>query len=375
MDGKASLLKFFDEINTLHPSIKFDCKFSQNKINFLDTYVILNKDGTLKTALYTKPTDRNAYLHFSSYHPPKQIHNIPYGQFLRTKKICSSQEDAEDAMKKLEEKFNKRGYPASNTNAQRERTKDVAREDLLTDKAKKPSNRTPFTTTYNKQLPQVQKIINRHWHLLLTHKDIAPSFTERPVVAYRRNRNLRELIGQMHLSRDKKILKTRKKSTTNNGCKACLTTTWNQCCRHIVSAKTFRSNVTGEEFPILHNLNCKSKHCIYLAHCTLCKGSQYVGKSEPPANLRINTHRYDVTSSNGCPFDKHFNLPNHDFNKHARFILIEQLNTTNISKTEARRRLEDREDHWMARLKTLQPQGMNDHLNAALRQTIHAICS
>ena len=63
-------------------------------------------------------------------------------------------------MKKLEEKFSKRGYPASNTNTQRERTKDVAREDLLTDKAKKPSNRTPFTTTYNKQLPQVQKIIN-----------------------------------------------------------------------------------------------------------------------------------------------------------------------------------------------------------------------
>ena len=79
--------------------------------------------------------------------------------------------------------------------------------------------------------------------------------------------------------------------------------------------------------------------------------------------------------SNGCPFDKHFALPGHDFNKHARFTLIEQINDRNMSKSEARRLLEDREDYWMTRLRTLQPEGMNDHLNAALRQTIHAICS
>ena len=372
--GESSLLKFFDEINKVHPSIKFDCKYSRSRINFLDTYVILNPDGTLNTALYNKPTDRNAYLHFLSYHPPKQVHNIPYGQFLRTKKICSSPQDADEAMEKLEEKFRKRGYPASNTASLKEKTTEIARADLLIDKKKTPSNRTPFTTTYNKQLPPVQKIINQHWHLLQTQKDIAPSFAERPVVAYRRNKNLRDLIGQMHLSRGKKIIKTRK-PTTNNGCKACLTTSRNQCCRHITSTKTFKSHNTGEELTILHNLNCKSKNCIYLGHCVLCKGSQYVGKSEPPANLRINTHRHDVTSSNGCPFDKHFALPGHDFNKHARFTLIEQINDRNMSKSETRRLLEDREDYWMTRLRTLQPEGMNDHLNAALRQTIHAICS
>ena len=71
-------------------------------MNFLDTNVHLNPDGTLKTSLYKKPTDRNAYLHYLSYHTPKQISNIPYGQFLRVKKICSELEDAASAINELE---------------------------------------------------------------------------------------------------------------------------------------------------------------------------------------------------------------------------------------------------------------------------------
>ena len=161
----------------------------------------------------------------------------------------------------------------------------------------------------------------------------------------------------------------------NNGCKACLTTTRNQCCRHIVSTKKFKSDVTGEELEIFHDLNCKSRNCIYLGHCILCEKSQYVGKSEPPANLRINTHRRDVHSTTGCSFDKHFALPGHNFNSHARFVLIEQINDKSLSKAEIRRLLEDREDYWMLRLKTIQPDGKNDHLNANLRNKIHDICS
>ena len=41
-DGKDSLLKFFEDINKVHPSIKFDCKYAFDKINFLDCYVHLN---------------------------------------------------------------------------------------------------------------------------------------------------------------------------------------------------------------------------------------------------------------------------------------------------------------------------------------------
>ena len=144
----------------------------------------------------------------------------------------------------------------------------------------------------------------------------------------------------------------------------------------MVSTKTFQSHITGEKLDILHNLNCRSRNCIYLAHCSLCPKSQYVGKCEPPANSRINTHRYDVHGPNGGKFDKHFLSQGHNFNDHARFTLIEQVNAPRgMSKSEIRQLLEGREDYWMSRIKTLQPNGFNDHLNSTLRQTIHEICN
>ena len=124
----------------------------------------------------------------------------------------------------------------------------------------------------------------------------------------------------------------------------------------------------------MHNLNCKSRNIIYLGHCILCKNNQYIGKSEPPAHIRFNGHRHDVHSTKGCPFDKHFAKPGHEFDLHARFVLIEQINDKGLSKPEIRNLLENREDFWMERLKTIQPHGQNDHLNSSLRQTIHTIC-
>ena len=70
-DGEESLKHFIKEINQVHSSIKFECNYSTQRINFLDTYVTLNPNGSLTTSLYSKPTDRNAYLHFLSYHPPQ----------------------------------------------------------------------------------------------------------------------------------------------------------------------------------------------------------------------------------------------------------------------------------------------------------------
>ena len=123
-----------------------------------------------------------------------------------------------------------------------------------------------------------------------------------------------------------------------------------KCCRHVVSTKTFQSNKTREIFQIRHKLNCPSRNVIYLGYCTLCQKSQYVGKSEPPVNLRINTHRYDVTSPNGGAFDKHFNKSDHNYNENARFILIEQMRVPeNATKLMIRQLLEDREDYWILR--------------------------
>ena len=75
-DGLASLLHFFEEINSVHPSIKFDCHHSKESISFLDSKIHMDASGNLKTSLYAKPTDRNAYLHHQSPPEPDKEHPL-----------------------------------------------------------------------------------------------------------------------------------------------------------------------------------------------------------------------------------------------------------------------------------------------------------
>ena len=60
--SEQSLSDFIDNLNTRHHSIKFTSDISRTSVNFLDTTVHINPDGTIATDLYTKPTDSHNYL-------------------------------------------------------------------------------------------------------------------------------------------------------------------------------------------------------------------------------------------------------------------------------------------------------------------------
>ena len=99
--------------------------------------------------------------------------------------------------------------------------------------------------------------------------------------------------------------------------------------------------------------------------CTLCK-LQYIGKAETPFNIRLNNHRKDATGNNpkAIPASMHFKQPGHNFNKHAKFTLIEQIKKVdNTGKDTIKIRLKRREDFWISTLDTLAPKGLNQELN------------
>ena len=52
------LMKFKQQINEVHPSIKFDFNFSNKATNFLGTAVYKTQSGKLETKLYRKESDR-----------------------------------------------------------------------------------------------------------------------------------------------------------------------------------------------------------------------------------------------------------------------------------------------------------------------------
>ena len=68
---------------------------------------------------------------------------------------------------------------------------------------------------------------------------------------------------------------------------------------------------------------------------------------------------------------RHFNCPNHDFNRYAKFTVTEELkNMDTFDKKKVRYILEKREDFLMIKLKTIHPDGLNDGLNHSMRPLI-----
>ena len=235
--------------------------------------------------------------------------------------------------------------------------------ELLQPKTTSETGKHILTVTYNKNLPNLKKAIDDNWKILSINPDLAPLFQEKPILAFRRNPNLQNLLCHHKLKNNKPIV-----PTTNNKvgkCSPCLSHGRNKCCKQMVSTNHFTNRITKRKFTIRHNLNCRSDKVIYLIECTLCDNKAYVGKSETPSNLRTNNHRSDAKKADSIEVDKHFfDNKDHSFEKHAKITLIERLrNPENMTKEEITYNLEKREDFWMLKLNTLQPDGFNVSLN------------
>ena len=186
-------------------------------------------------------------------------------------------------------------------------------------------------------------------------------FQSSPIIAFRKNKNLKQIIESNTIEHNKKLIRSNNK--VNGKSSPCLSSTRTLCCKQVVSTACFKSNQTNRVVKIFHNINCKSTFLIYLLECNLCN-IQYVGKSETTFNIRLNNHRKDVKDPNDLPADKHFTLQGHDFNKNAKFSLIEKFTNTNKVATETlKERLQNHENSWIIKLGTLTPNGLNQELN------------
>ena len=67
----------------------------------------------------------------------------------------------------LKESFINRGFKGKFVDTELQQLLEIERDALLTPKSKeKDQKRISFITTYNKTLPNLKQIINKHWYLL-----------------------------------------------------------------------------------------------------------------------------------------------------------------------------------------------------------------
>ena len=198
-------------MNSFHKTIKFTEEHSRNEIIFLDTYVKRDRDS-LYTDLYVKETATHSYLHYTSCHPKNCTRKGPYGQFLRIKRNCTKDADFEKHAEDMKKHYSNRGYPEKIIQDPYCKAKTRDHHSLIHgEKRKEDGNkRIPLVLTYNPLNPNLLKIIKKHWQILHLSLDCKKLFPETPILAYRRNWNLRDTLVRASLLKPIQTEKDRK---------------------------------------------------------------------------------------------------------------------------------------------------------------------
>ena len=178
------LHKLFDEMNKLHPTLKFTINHTtpeteaeedrcqcppSNSIPFLDTSLSI-VHGKIEVDLYRKKTDRNQYLLPSSCHPKTTCLSIPYSLSLRIIRICTNPKTAVERLQELKELLLARKYPEQIIDSAISRAKKIPRKVALTKIRKGPKqNRPVFSLKYDPRLPPIQSVQAKHWRAMICH--------------------------------------------------------------------------------------------------------------------------------------------------------------------------------------------------------------
>ncbi|XP_075696939.1 Na(+)/H(+) exchange regulatory cofactor NHE-RF4 [Rhinoderma darwinii] len=106
---EMQLIQFMQGLNTNDLNIKLTYVFDKHRVEFLDIVIEADDMGCLQTDVFRKKTSVNALLHATSAHNQSTIGTVPTGQFLRMRRICSSNVSFEKQSSDLRERFLDRG--------------------------------------------------------------------------------------------------------------------------------------------------------------------------------------------------------------------------------------------------------------------------
>ena len=333
---------FLIAINRTHPTIQFTYNISDEEVVHLNTRVYVAGDR-LETDLYTKPTDKHQYLHTSSCHPPHTKSAIPFGQALRLRRICSEDSNLEMRLDDLSLHLEWRGYPVSATREAAERAKSVPRSEALTLRTKAYEDTVPLVATYHPNLPRLHSILQEHNKILNTNH-LQQAIPERHRVAFRRPKNLRDLLVSAEVTRPKRTNSVQgNRKCRGRGCKTCPI---------IQEVAEVKSNFTGEVFKLHVSATCKSSDLVYVIACKRC-GKQYVGETEQALHERLNSHRSDIRKkTKEKPVAIHFCWDDHTLSD-LSVVVVDQLYQGDPVLRK------NRESRWIWWLQTESPKGLN----------------
>ena len=135
-----------------------------------------------------------------SAHPLSLKKSIPYSQTLRIKRVCSSFDEYKKHSNDLVKRFVEKGYKENIIRNQIRKVDNLERSTMLNKTNAVRKYVITLSVTYSRTLPNIREIINNHWHILNINNTFGNVLKVTPVIAFRKNTSLRQIIGSSTIS-------------------------------------------------------------------------------------------------------------------------------------------------------------------------------
>ena len=206
-DGTTSELNnFVDQINTLHPTLKFTAEASFTEVSYLDILIFKGNrfanSRYLDTRTYTKPCETFQYLSRNSSHPKSCLKGFIKGETLRHLRLCNNRSDFNGKVNFFKKKLLERDYSEDFINSATSAITFEHRADLLIPKPKLRNPPLIFKFTYTPYIKtkDLKQCLLKHWHFIMEHPVLPKIFPNPPLIAYKRANNLSDSLVRASLN-------------------------------------------------------------------------------------------------------------------------------------------------------------------------------
>ncbi|KAK7087139.1 hypothetical protein V1264_021228 [Littorina saxatilis] len=334
------LHSFIEFLQNFHPAIKIKITrfpVSRSCVNLLDISLSIS-DGVLSTSVFYKETTTQAYVHFDSSHPPATKRGIPFSEFLRLRRLCSNDGDFHTRCIEMASFFLGRGYPQSVIDDAFAKASKKTRESALEQSTPPVNDRPTVCITFHPHTVPICRIIRSNWHILAKSAKFADTFKKGPLFAYKRDRNLRDMLVHSSLRPGPSISGT--VSCAKPNCKAC----------PFLSAATHVQGPKGS-FTVRRSFTCQNTNVIYALRCGAC-AMLYIGETYRTFETRLGEHLADIAHHRtDRPVAAHFCADGHSA-ANVQALCLWQGTGDDFERKR-------RESNLISRLGTLRPDGIN----------------
>ena len=163
--------EFFHHINSLDCNIKFTAETTKadGSIPCLDTLITPQRDGSLQTKVYRKPTHTNQYLQWDSHHAMSNKYSAISSLLHRAKDICSNKQLLEEEQKQIQEALQTCKYPAWAINRMKIKI-STPRNKNNNNQDNRPTYKNFVTVPYNEGLSETFKNVCKRYGIQVHFK-------------------------------------------------------------------------------------------------------------------------------------------------------------------------------------------------------------